>query len=67
MKSVVELNNLSLKLFRYVMWFDQRQNRRPCKRGSIEDNSKGFIVKITKTILSEADLGLLQYPRWSAL
>ena len=33
MKSPVELNNLLLKFFCYVTWFDERQNWRPCKRG----------------------------------
>ena len=45
----VELNSILLKLFCYVAWFDLRQNWRPSKQGSIEDNSKRFIVKIMRT------------------
>ena len=40
-------NSLLLKFFRYVTWFDQRRSRRPCKQGSIEENSRRFIVKGT--------------------
>ena len=48
-ESVVGLNSLLMKFFYYVTWFDQRRNRRSCKQGSLEENSKRFIVTITKT------------------
>ena len=43
------MNEIMLKFFCYVTWFDQRQNWRPCKRGSTEHNSKIFVVKIIET------------------
>ena len=48
-KSAVEQNSRLLKFFCYVTWFDRRRKRRLCKRGSLEDKSKRFIVNITET------------------
>ena len=45
----MELNSLMLKFFCHVTWFDQRQNWRPCKRGSMEHDPKRFVVKINET------------------
>ena len=53
MKSAMEMNKLLLVPFCYVTWFDQRQNWRPCKLGSVEGNSKRLIVEITKTYLAQ--------------